>query len=71
MKDHSGRDHNSQVFKHSIEKGHQTITMNDITLLAKGFKTNSSREISEAFYIKEQKPSLNIQSLSKPIKLFF
>ena len=70
MKDHSGRDPNSQVLKHSIEKGHQTITMNDISLLAKGFKTNFSREISEAFYIKEQKPSLNIQSLSKPIKLF-
>ena len=71
VKDHSGRDHNSQVFKHSIEKGHQIVTMNDISLLAKGFKTNFSREISEAFYIKEQKPSLNIQSLSKPIKLFF
>ena len=68
--DHSGRDKNSTVFKHSAITGHKIISMTDVKLVAKGFKSDEPREIAEAFLIREQKPSLNIQNLSKTVKLF-
>ena len=61
--DHSGRDKNSTVFKHSVLSGHEPVTMDNVKLIAKGFKRNDTREITEAFLIIEQKPTLNIQNL--------
>ena len=68
--DHSGRDIMSTVFKHSAITGHKTVTMDNVELIAKGFKQNVSREITEAFMILEQKPSLNVQNLFKTLQLF-
>eukprot|EP00111_Clytia_hemisphaerica_P014988 TCONS_00044126-protein len=68
--DHSGRDKNSTVFKHSMLSGHKPITIDDVELIAKGFKRNDTREITESFLIIEQKPTLNIQNLFKTIQLF-
>ena len=70
VKDHSGRDKNSTVFRHSVITGHKLVTMTDVKIIAKGFKGDEPREIAEAFLIKEQKPSLNIQNLFKTVKLF-
>ena len=55
--DHSGRDKNSTVFKHSMLAGHRPVTMEDVQLIAKGFTRNDTRELTEAFLIIEQKPS--------------
>ena len=68
--DHSGRDKNSTVFKHSVLAGHKPVTMDNVELIAKGFKRNDTREITEAFLIIEQKPTLNIQNLFRTIQLF-
>ena len=68
--DHSGRDKNSTVYKHSMLTGHKQITLDDVELIAKGFKRNDTREFAEAFLIMEQKPTLNVQNLFKTIKLF-
>ena len=68
--DHSGRDKNSTVFKHSAITGHKIISMTVVKLIAKSFKCDESREITETFLIREKKPSLNIQDLFKTVKLF-
>ena len=60
----------STAFKHSAITGHKTVTMDNVELIAKGFKQNVSREITEAFMILEQKPSLNVQNLFKTLQLF-
>ena len=68
--DHSGRDKNSTVFKHSVLAGRKPVTMDDVKLIAKRFKRNDTREIPEAFLIIEQKPKLNVQNLFRTIQLF-
>ena len=70
IRDHSGRDKNSIVYRHYIMTSHGPITMADVQLIAKGFKFEEQRELSETFLIKEQKPTLNIQNLFKSLKLF-
>ena len=68
--DHSGRDINSTVFRHSCLTGHEPISMDNVKVIAKGFKRNDTRELTEALLITEQKPTLNVQNLFKTLQLF-
>ena len=70
VKEHAGGDKNSHVFKHSNEKQHQLVTINDFTILGQNYKTNFNRKVAEALFIKKEKPTLNGQIMSIPIKLF-
>ena len=62
IRDHSGRDKDSIVYKHHIMTSIVPVTIADMQLIAKGFKFEKQRELSEAFLIKEQKPTLYIQN---------
>ena len=44
IKDHSGRDKNSHLVKHSIETGHSAVTINDFEII--GSISERSREIN-------------------------
>ena len=44
--------------------------MDNVKIIAKGFKRNDTRELTEALLITEQKPTLNVQNLSKTLQLF-
>ena len=69
--DHAGRDHNSYLFKHSIESGHPVLDMNNHKIIEKGYKNNvRKRKIAEALQMKEMKPTLNKQDNSVELKLF-
>ena len=68
--DHNKRDKNSHILKHSKERNHCAITINDIKVLSKNFKTDEKRKISEALFIRSQKPTLNVQGMSTPLLLF-
>jgi len=70
VNDHGGRDKYSHVLKHSIERGHNKVNIENFSLLGKNFKTEGQRKTSEAFYIKRQKPTINVQRLSRPTPLF-
>ena len=71
MKDHNGRDHNSQLFKHSVESRHDPVLKNDFRIIGKGYRNNTSRrKIAEALFIKKMKPSLNVQDKSVKLELF-
>ena len=53
--DHSGRDMNSTVFRHSTLTGHGPITMDNVKIIAKGFKRNDTRELTTKTYIERSK----------------
>ena len=68
--EHAGKDRNSHVYKHSLMNRHTTVTIDDFTILDHGYKSNYNRKIAESLYIKNEKPSLNAQVMSVPLKLF-
>ena len=70
VNDHSGKDKRSHVLKHSLETGHRIISLDDTKILNKNFSNYYKRKISEALYIKQKNPVLNIQDNSVPLKLF-
>ena len=69
--EHSGKDVNSRVFKHSIETDHPIVTIDDFRVLKTGYRQKKfRRKLSEALIIKQNKPALNKQEASIPLKLF-
>ena len=70
VEDHGSRDKNSHVLKHSLERGHNTVKLENFNILGTNFYTETQRKVSEAFFIKRQMPTINIQRLSRPILLF-
>ena len=71
VKDHSGKDLKSHLFKHSIETDHKTMTLNDFKIIGKGYKkSNFKHKLAESLHIKETRFGLNTQEVSVPLKLF-
>ena len=69
--DHTGRDINSHLLKHSIESAHKSLEAVDYKIIGTGYRNNTmKRKLSEALFIKELKPTLNKQEKSLPLKLF-
>ena len=70
-KDHTGRDHTSQVWNHSIEKSQKNVSSIDFKIIDKNFYNNErKRKISKALWIKDLRPTLNTHEKSIQIKLF-
>ena len=44
--------------------------MDDFKILGSGYKSNFKRKISEALFIKEKKPDLNVQKDAYTLKLY-
>ena len=59
MKNHNGRDSNSYLFKHSVERGHDPGLKNDFRIIEKGYMNDTRRKRAEALFTKKIKP-LNI-----------
>jgi len=71
VKDHVGRDTKSHYFKHSITTGHPSASIEDFDILSGGYRQNKfRRKLSEALFIKDIKPNLNVQEQSYQLKLF-
>ena len=68
--EHSGKDVNSHVIKHSIETNH-SVTFDDFSVLKTVYRQKKFRiKLSEALFIKQNKPALNKQEASIPLNLF-
>ena len=65
--DHNKLDKNSHLLRHSREKNHQHMWENDFKVLGNNYRSNIKRKISEALFIKQLKPSLNVKE--KPVQL--
>ena len=70
VKEHAGKDNNSCIFRHSVDAGHAMVDSNDFKIIATGNKNTHTRKIAEALYIKRDKPTLNVQTMSVPHILF-
>ena len=70
VKEHGGKDNSSCIFRHSVDAGHAMVESNDFKIIATGNKHTYNRKIAEALYIKRDKPSLYVQTMSVPLKLF-
>ena len=63
VKEHCGKDPKSHVVTHTMESGHNAVTINDFTILynKKQLSNYYKRKTTEALAIKKLKPSLNAQ----------
>ena len=67
--DHNKHDKNSHLLKHSREKNHQHVWENNFKVLDNNYRSNFKRKISEAVFIKQLKPSLNVKEKSIQLQL--
>ena len=72
IKDHCGRDQNSHILRHSIEKSHKAPVKDDFSIIYNNRQLSNYyvRATVESLLIKREKPSLNSQEKSRPLKLF-
>ena len=69
--DDSGRDKNSHILKHQIEKEHSFPQYHNFKVISGGFRNNTKRiKLSEVLWINACRASLNKQEKSIPLKLF-
>ena len=67
---HHGKDKSSHIFRHSQRTKHKKVDLKDFKILGKGYRTNFTRKISEALYIRTLKPDLNVKKESYKLLLF-
>ena len=71
VKDHTGKDVHSDLFKHAVESGHEILAVTNYSIIGKWYRNNiRKRKIAEALLIKDIKPTLNRQDESIALKLF-
>ena len=69
--EHSFKDVNPFVSKHSIETDHPTVPIDDFRVLRTGYRQKKiRRKFSEALFIKQNKHAFNKQETSVSIKSF-
>ena len=70
VKDHSGKDVHSYLFKHTVESGHKVLNVTNYSIIGKEYRNNTrKRKIAEALLIKEMTITLNRQDHSIVLKL--
>ena len=67
---HKGKDKKSHIFRHGQKTKHKKVDLKDFKILGKGYRSNFTRKISEALFIKKLKPDLNVQKESYKLMLF-
>ena len=71
IKVHGGRDHASHMVKHNIETSHTDVNTANFKIIDINFSNNKTkRKIAETLWIKDLRPTLNVQEKSIPLKLF-
>ena len=71
VKDHTGKDVHSHLFKHAVESGHEVLDVTNYSIIGKEYGNNvKKRKIAEELLIKEIKPTLNGQDQSIALRLF-
>ena len=68
--DHNSKDSKSHVLQHSKKPKHRRVFLPNVKIIGSGYRTNFKRVISEALFIKELKPDLNVQKDAYKLKLF-
>ena len=67
---HNSKDNASHVLQHSKHTKHRRVTLDNVEILEKNYRSDFKRRVSEALFIKELKPDLNKQKDAFKLKLF-
>ena len=67
---HNKRDKNSHILKHSCEEDHTHLWDKNFKVLGNNYCSIFKRNISEALFIKQLKPSLNVKETLIPLHLY-
>ena len=68
--DHAEKDKRSHLSKHALTRNHRHVDLGNMKITDSSFHNNYlKRKISEVFYIKQYRPSLNSQEQSVELKL--
>ena len=70
IKDHNSKDNSSHLLKHACENGHIIVWEKDFQILGNNYQSNFKRKISESLFIKQLKPTLNVNKKSITLHLF-
>ena len=71
IKDDSGRDHASHMVKHNIETSHAVVNTANFKVTDMNVNNNKRKwTIAKSLWIKDLRPTLNVQEKSIPLKLF-
>ena len=69
--DHSGRDDKSHLHENAEKTGRENVNIDHFEILSNGCKNSKfKRQLAEALHIKNERPTLNVQKKSVPLKLF-
>ena len=68
--DHNKRDKKSHLLKHARENGHNHVWKDDFKILNSNYRNSIKRKISEALYIRQLKPTLNVKEKSIKLNLY-
>ena len=68
--EHAGKDANSHLLRHAKEIGHAPVNLQSMMIIGSNYANYFKRKLSEALYIKQRNPKLNIQENSVPLLLF-
>ena len=68
--DHTGKDKNSHIFKHSSSTKHPRAKEANFEVLAANYPNRRKRKLAEAMFIRDEKPTLNVQKDSYKLQLF-
>ena len=69
--DQSGRDDKSHLYEHAEKTGHEKVNIDHFEILSNDYKNNKFKiKLAEALHIKHERPTLNVQEKSVPLKLF-
>ena len=67
----SGKDTKSHFLRHSFTANHETVDIGHFQILNRGYNNNKNkRRVSEALFVKQYRPTLNVQDNSVPLHLF-
>ena len=68
--DHNGRDKNSHIFKHLVEREHKSPSLQQFSIMGGSYRKNKfHRKAAESLLVKETRSTLNTQE-SIPLELF-
>ena len=60
------------MLKHSIEKNHAEVTVNDFMVIARNYRNNvQKRKVTETWLINQFRPTLNVEEQSFVLKLIY
>ena len=68
--EHAEKDVNSHLLRHSKQTGHSRVGMQNIKIIGSSYRNKFKRKLSEALFIKQKRPKLNVQEKSVPLLLF-